>query len=169
MSISAASCTSAGSRRARGFSFIELMASLAIMAVLLSIAVPTARLAVQRHREAELRSALAQIRTAIDRYKKASEQGKIPLRSGDSGYPPSLAVLVEGVEDATSPDRERMYFLRRIPRDPFDSNEAAAAEATWGLRSYASPPDTPAEGDDVFDVYSLSTDTGLNGVAYKDW
>ncbi|GAB3094122.1 prepilin-type N-terminal cleavage/methylation domain-containing protein [Lysobacter terrae] len=155
--------------KASGFSFIELMASLAIMAVLLSIAVPTARLAVQRHREAELRTGLAQIRTAIDRYKKATEQGKIPVRSGDSGYPPNLAVLVEGVEDATSPDRDRMYFLRRLPRDPFHSDQAIPAEATWGLRSYASPPDAPAEGDDVFDVYSLSSDTGLNGVPYRDW
>jgi general secretion pathway protein G len=154
---------------ARGFSFIELMASLAIMAVLLLVAVPTAQLAVQRHREAELRTALAQIRTAIDRYKKAAEQGRIPVASGESGYPPDLAALVEGVEDASAPDRSTIYFLRRLPRDPFYTGQATAPEDTWGLRSYASPPDAPSEGDDVFDVYSLSPGTGLNGVAYRDW
>lgn len=154
--------------RARGFSFIELMASLAIMAVLLLVAVPSAQLAMQRHREAELRTALAQIRTAIDRYKKASEQGRIPLETGASGYPPDLASLVEGVEDASSPERRMMYFLRRLPADPFYTGRADAAES-WGLRSYASPPDDPSEGDDVFDVYSRSTGTGLNGVPYRDW
>lgn len=156
-------------KRARGFSFIELMASLAIMAVLLLVAVPTAQLAVQRHREAQLRTALAQIRTAIDRYKKATEQGKIPVNAGDSGYPPDLASLVEGVEDASSPDRSMIYFLRRLPPDPFHAGQASAPEDTWGLRSYASPPDAPSEGDDVFDVYSRSQGTGLNGVAYRDW
>ena len=154
---------------ARGFSFIELMASLAIMAVLLLIAVPVAQLAVQRHREAELRSALGQIRGAIDRYRKAAEQGRIAVRSGESGYPPDLATLVEGVEDASSPERSHIYFLRRLPRDPFFAGRAAAPEETWGLRSYESPPDAPSEGDDVFDVYSRSTGTGLNGIPYRDW
>jgi general secretion pathway protein G len=154
--------------RARGFSFIELMASLAIMAVLLLVAVPSAQLAMQRHREAELRTALAQIRTAIDHYKKASEQGRIPLESGASGYPPDLATLVEGVEDASSPERRMMYFLRRLPADPFYSGRADAEES-WGLRSYASPPDDPSEGDDVFDVYSRAEGIGLNGVPYRDW
>jgi general secretion pathway protein G len=154
---------------ARGFTFIELMASLAIMSVLLLIAVPAAQLAVQRHREAELRSALGQIRGAIDRYKKASEQGRIPLESGASGYPPDLAALVEGVEDASSPERAHLYFLRRLPRDPFYAGQATAPEDTWGLRSYESPPDAPSEGEDVFDVYSLAPGTGLNGVPYRDW
>jgi general secretion pathway protein G len=154
---------------ARGFSFIELMASLAIMAVLLLIAVPTAQLAVQRHREAELRNALGQIRGAIDRYKKASEQGRILVKAGESGYPPDLITLVEGVEDASSPDRNHLYFLRRLPRDPFYAGQASGPEDTWGLRSYESPPDAPSEGDDVFDVYSVSSAVGLNGIPYRDW
>lgn len=155
--------------RTAGFSFIELMASLAIMAVLLLIAVPATRMATQRHKEAELRSALAQIRGAIDRYKKAAEQGRIEVASGASGYPPDLVVLVEGVDDISSPDRRRLYFLRRLPRDPFDTRSDVPPEETWGLRSYESPPDDPAEGDDVFDVYSRSEGVALNGVAYREW
>ncbi|MBU8975697.1 type II secretion system GspH family protein [Lysobacter sp. MMG2] len=156
-------------RRAAGFSFIELMASLAIMAVLLLIAVPAARMATQRYREAELRTALAQIRGAIDRYKRAAEQGRVEVESGASGYPPDLTVLVEGVEDVSTPERKQLYFLRRLPRDPFYAGSEASPEDTWGLRSYDSPPDDPAPGDDVFDVHSLSDGVGLNGVAYKDW
>lgn len=155
--------------RARGFSFIELMASLAIMALLLSIAVPSARLAMQRHHEFELRQALADIRGAIDRYKKASEQGRIPLKSGESGYPPDLASLTEGVVDVTSPKGAKIYFLRRLPADPFHSGNKKTPAETWGLRAYASPPDDPAAGRDVFDVHSLSDGTGLNGVPYRDW
>lgn len=153
----------------RGFSFIELMASLAIMGVLLLIAVPAAQVTVQRHREVELRDALARIRGAIDRYKKAADQGRIRLQSGDSGYPPSLAVLVEGVEDIGSPQRRQLYFLRRLPADPFHPDGARAPGETWGLRSYQSPPDDPVEGEDVFDVYSLSTKTALDGTQYREW
>lgn len=153
----------------RGFSFIELLASLAIMAVLLLIAVPSAQVAVQRHREMELRIALAQIRSAIDQYKKAAEQGKILVKNDESGYPPNLSVLTEGVEDVSSPTHRKMYFLRRLPRDPFYSGESRVSEETWGLRSYQSPPDDPSEGDDVFDVLSTSMGTGLNGIPYRDW
>lgn len=156
-------------QRTPGFSFIELMASLAIMAVLLLVAVPAARMATQRYREAELRTALAQIRGAIDRYKRAAEQGRVEVESGASGYPPDLTVLVEGVEDVSTPERRRLYFLRRLPRDPFYAGGDAPPEDTWGLRSYESPPDDPAPGDDVFDVHTLSDGVGLNGVAYKDW
>lgn len=155
--------------RSRGFSFIELMASLAIMATLLLIAVPSARIAVQRHQEMELRSALAQIRGAIDRYKSAAEQGRILVESGGSGYPPDLQALTDGVEDVSAPARTKIYFLRRIPADPFSENPSSAPENTWGLRSYDSPPDDPVAGEDVFDVYSTSAGVGLNGVAYRDW
>lgn len=154
---------------ARGFSFIELMASLAIMGVLLLVAVPAGQLVVQRRREVELRQALAQIRGAIDRYKKAADQGRIRLESGASGYPPSLQVLVEGVEDMGSPQRRRLYFLRRVPADPFHPSGAREPADTWGLRSYQSPPDDPAEGEDVFDVYSLSGGVALDGTSYRDW
>ncbi|EIL98057.1 general secretion pathway protein GspG [Rhodanobacter thiooxydans] len=158
-----------GRRRSHGFSFIELLATLAIMAVLLLVAVPSARLVTQRHREAELRSALATIRDGIDHYRKAVEQGRIQAKLGQSGYPPDLAVLTEGVDDVSTPDRRKIYFLRRLPADPMYVGAAVDPAATWGLRSYASPPDAPAAGDDVFDVYSTSAGTGLNDVPYKDW
>lgn len=153
----------------QGFSFVELMASLAIMAALLLIAVPSAQTVVQRHRESELRNALAAIRGAIDDYKEAVEKGRVATELGDSGYPPDLAVLVEGVEDQRDPEAGRIYFLRRLPADPFYSGAKVPAAQTWGLRSYASPPDAPAEGADVFDVYSTSDEVGLNGVPYREW
>lgn len=156
-------------RRAQGFSFVELLATLAIMAVLLLVAVPSARLVTQRHREADLRTALATIRGGIDQYRKAVEQGRIQTALGKSGYPPDLAALTEGVEDISTPDRRKIYFLRRLPPDPMYAGERREAAATWGLRSYASPPDAPAAGDDVFDVYSTSAATGLNDVPYRDW
>ena len=155
--------------KSAGFSFIELMAALAIMAALLLIAVPSARLASQRHREAELRAALTEIRGAIDKYKKATEQGKISLKVGESGYPPNLTVLVDGVVDAGNPRGQKLYFLRRLPADPFYAGAATAPEATWGLRSCESPPDDPKAGDDVFDVFSQSAQTGLNGIPYSQW
>lgn len=156
-------------RRASGFSFVELIASLAIIALLLLIAVPVAKTAIQRKQESELRTALHDVRNAIDQYKRAADLGRIELKVGESGYPPSLAALTEGIVDVSSPSGEKLYFLRRVPRDPVYPGRAADAAETWGLRSYASPPDDPQPGDDVFDVYSLSDGTGLNGVAYRDW
>jgi len=156
-------------RRARGFTLIELVVTVAIVAVLASVAVPLLELKVQREREAELRSALRTIRTALDDYKRAYDEGRIEQRVGASGYPRDLEALVRGVPDARSPQGARMHFLRRIPRDPFYPDPRAPAAQTWGLRSYASPPDAPARGDDVFDVYSLSPRTGINGVPYREW
>jgi len=156
-------------RRPAGFSFIELMASLAIMGVLLLIVLPSAEVTVRRHREAELRMGRAQIRGAIDQYKKAVEAGKVATKIGESGYPPSLEMLAEGVADASSPTARKIYLLRRIPADPFYSGQTKQPEETWALRSYDSPPDAPEAGDDVFDVYSMSPGIGLNGVAYRDW
>jgi general secretion pathway protein G len=115
-----------------------------------------------------LRSALRQLREAIDAYKQASEDGHIARLADQSGYPHSLRVLVDGVEDARDPKKRKIYFLRRIPRDPMFP-EQIAAEQTWGLRSYASPPDNPRAGEDVYDVYSLSGANGLNGVPYREW
>lgn len=158
-----------GPRRLHGFSFIELLATLAIMAALLLVAVPSAQLVTQRHREAELRMALATIRDGIDHYRKAVEQGRIQAKLGESGYPPDLTVLTEGVEDVSTPDRSKIYFLRRLPADPMYVGDAREPAGTWGLRSYQSPPDDPVAGDDVFDVYSTSTGIGLNDVPYKDW
>ena len=155
--------------RERGFTFIELMMTLAIMGVMVTVAVPMAQMAVQRQKEHELRLALAQIREALDAYKRASDQGRILVRLGESGYPKSLELLAQGVEDQRSPSRQKMYFLRRLPRDPMALDTSVAAEQSWGLRSYASPPDQPAEGEDVFDVFSRSDKTGLNGVPYGQW
>jgi general secretion pathway protein G len=154
--------------RARGFTLIELVIAVAIVAILASAALPLNELVVQRAKEQDLRRALRDIRTAIDAYKQASDEGRIPKRVGESGYPKRLEDLVQGVEDEKSPKRERMYFLRRLPRDPFAPNEASAAES-WGKRSYASPPDDPREGDDVFDVFTLALGKGINGRPYREW
>ncbi|MBP8285288.1 MAG: type II secretion system protein [Rhodoferax sp.] len=156
-------------KTARGFSFIELMVTLSIMAVLAVVAVPMAQWSYQRDKERTLRDSLAEIREALDSYKRASDQGRIPVKIGESGYPKNLIELVEGVEDQRSPNRKKIYFLRRIPADPMSSDSSLKPEDSWGLRSYASPPDEPAEGDDVFDVYSKSAKVGLNGVPYIKW
>lgn len=154
-----------------GFTLIELVITVAIIGLLSTLAVPMAELAVKRVKEQELRWNLREIRNAIDAYKQAVDDGRIVVSADQSGYPPTLKTLVDGVEDAHSPDdkKARIYFLRRIPRDPLDADTSKAPEDTWGKRSYASPPDAPEEGDDVFDVYSLSKDTGIDGVPYKQW
>jgi general secretion pathway protein G len=124
---------------------------------------------VQRAKEHELRTALRQMREAIDAYKQASDEGRVAKRVNESGYPKSLEMLVAGVEDAKDPKKTKIYFLRRIPRDSMAPDSTLAAAETWGKRSYASPPDEPKAGDDVFDVYSLSTGIGLNAVRYREW
>lgn len=156
-------------RRSSGFSLVELMITLAILALLASVAVPFAQLAQQRHKEGELREALRQIRTALDAYRQAVKEGRIEAAADASGYPPDLDALWQGVADKTKPDASKLYFLRRLPRDPFFPDASVPAAETWGLRSYASPPDAPEPGRDVFDVYSLSTATGLNGLPYREW
>ena len=152
-------------RSENGFTFIELTVTLAIIAVLALIAVPIAQLESQRGKERELRAALFEIREAIDAWKRASDQERIATVEGESGYPPSLDALVEGVKDQNSPSGAKLHFLRRLPRDPM----LPRADSTWGLRSHASPPESPAEGEDVFDVYSTSNRVGLNGIPYRDW
>ena len=153
----------------RGFTLIELVVTVAIVAVLASIALPFNELVVQRAKEQDLRRGLREMRDAIDAYKQASDEGRLPKRAGESGYPKKLDDLVAGVEDQKNPKKERIYFLRRLPRDPFAVDAALAPAETWGKRSYASPPDDPREGEDVFDVFSLSAATGINGRPYKEW
>ncbi len=156
-------------RQHAGFTLIELVITVAIIGLLASAALPLASMAIQREKESELRAALREIRGAIDAYKDAAAQGRITMEADKSGYPADLKLLYEGVADASRPDNVMIYFLRKMPRDPFFPDGSAVPEDTWGLRSYASPPDNPQPGDDVFDVYSLSTGKGLNGVPYHDW
>jgi general secretion pathway protein G len=154
---------------ARGFTLIELVITLAIIGLLTTAAMPLAQLVAKREKEAELRAALRDIRSALDAYRASAQGGHIKQELGATGYPPDLKSLYAGVEDQMSEKKVNIYFLRRIPRDPFFPDSAVAAEETWGLRSYQSPPDDPQPGDDVFDVYSLSKGVGLNGVPYHDW
>jgi general secretion pathway protein G len=148
--------------KAKGFTLIELLIVVAIVALLASIAAPLAELTWQRGKEQDLRVALREIREAIDAYKRAGDEGKIEKKADTSGYPPTLATLVEGVAQKDSPKEAKIYFLRRIPKDPMTGEE-------WGMRSYESPADDPRPGKDVYDVYSRSEDAGLNRIPYKNW
>jgi len=153
-----------------GFTLIELVVTVAIVALLSTVAFPLAEVVVKRSKEQELRLALREIRSALDAYMQAVEDGRIEHSMELSAYPESLNVLVEGVPDASSPDRKtRIYFLRSIPRDPLFPDPTRPAEETWGKRSYESSHDAPEEGEDVYDVYSLAPGTGLNGIPYRYW
>jgi general secretion pathway protein G len=154
--------------RQAGFSLIEVVITVAIIGILASIAAPLTETVVRRSKEQELKTALMTIRNAIDAYKEATDTGRIQRSAGDSGYPPNLAVLVDGVTDTRSPNGAKIYFLRRIPRDPLAESSQSAVRS-WGLRSYDSPPDAPRGGNDVFDVYSLDPGQALDGTFYRDW
>lgn len=152
-----------------GFSLIELLVTLAILGVLLLLVIPAIQLETQRSREQDLRHALWEIRHAIDEYKHAADAGKIEQRAGSSGYPESLDILVKGAINQRDPNHAKIFFLRRIPRDPMQADTTLTNEQSWGKRSYASEAANPQEGGDVYDIHSTSPQVGLNGVPYSQW
>ncbi len=147
-------------RSQRGFTLIELIVATAILVILTGMAVPLAKVTLKREREHELREDLWMMRDAIDRYKDAADRGAFQIKLGSEGYPPDLDSLVKGVDVGG----KKLKFLRRIPVDPMTKQE-------WGMRSVQDDPDSDSwGGQNVFDVYSKSEQTALDGVSkYKDW
>jgi general secretion pathway protein G len=151
----------------RGYSFIELLAVTSIILILASAIMPLVKVTMTRQREVELRRALREMRVAIDRFKDAADLQTIAaqdLEAGNEGYPESLEILVEGVTMTGDATGRKLKFLRRIPIDPMTQS------TEWGLRSYQDKPDSTSwGGQNVFDVYSKSEGTALDGTKYKDW
>ena len=150
----------------RGFTFIKMIVVTTILLVLASTVMPLAQVTMQRQREAELHRALREMRTALDKFKDAVDQGLIPsteLEPANEGYPPDLETLVDGVSVANDASGRKLKFLRRVPVDPMTRDE-------WGLRSYQDDPGSKSWGrQNVFDVYTKSEGTALDGTKYRDW
>jgi general secretion pathway protein G len=147
----------------RGFTLIELIVSVFIIAILVGLAIPLAKNSIKREREFELRQALRDMRTAIDAYKNASDRGMIQMKVDTNGYPDTLQVLVDGVQLVGTVDK-KLKLLRRIPVDPMTKS------MDWGLRSDQDDPKMNSwDGRDVFDVYTKSQGTAFDGTKYKDW
>lgn len=157
------------STKIAGFTLIELLVALVLLALLVTSAAPLMQLSAKRNKEQELKKSLWLIRDAIDAYKQAADDGLIKKSVDQSGYPASLQQLVSGVENIQDPKKRKIFFMRNIPRDPFATDATASAEETWGKRSYSSSFDKPEEGEDVYDVYSLSHEIGINQQAYREW
>lgn len=154
-------------RSSAGFTFVEIIVATAILMVLASAALPLARVSIRRQKEGQLKRDLREIRTAIDRFKDMADLGAIAsteLRLGCENYPPTLDILVQGIQRTNTASDIKVRFLRRVPIDPL------TGRADWGLRSYADPPDTRTWGGQcVFDVYSKAEGTALDGSKYRDW
>ena len=145
---------------AHGFTLVELIVATAILAILTTLAIPLARLSIRREKERMLRYDLWQMRDAIDRYKEAADRGAFQIKVGSEGYPPDLDTLVKGVDVGG----KKLKFLRKIPTDPMTGN------TDWGMRSMQDDPDSTSwDGENVFDVYTKSEATALDGTQYKDW
>lgn len=160
---------SARSNAACGFTIVELLVTIVIVSILASAIFPMAELSIQRTRERELRTVLRELRTGIDAYRQAVDEGRIQKKANESGYPHRLEDLADGVPDAKNPKGGKVVILRRIPRDPMVRDASVPDVQTWGKRSYVSSREDPREGDDVFDVYSLTPGVGMNGIAYREW
>lgn len=158
---------SLSSRKHYGFTLVELLVTLALLALLVASASPVLQLNTKREKERELKRALWQIRDALDAYKDAVDQGLIKKTAEGSGYPPNLAILVTGVENAQDTKKKKLFFLRRIPRDPFAADATLSNAATWQLRAYDGALDEMAQ--DVYDVSSRSPAMGINQQPYSEW
>ena len=150
---------SAGTR-ACGFTLIELIVAVGILLILTSLAIPMVRVTIKREKERQLRHALWEMRDAIDRYKNDSERGAFQIKVGSEGYPPDLDTLVKGVDEGG----KKVKYLRRIPVDPMTNS------TEWGMHSMQDDPTSDSwDGNNVFDVFTKSQDTALDGTNYKDW
>ncbi len=154
-------------RAVPGYSFVELLVVSAILLILASAVLPLSKVTMQRHREADLRRALREIRTAIDKHKDSVDLGVFggpDVQAGSEGYPPDLETLVDGIEVLNDASGRKLRFLRRIPFDPMTRSTA------WGLRSYQDDPGTTSwGGDNVYDIYTTSRGSGLDGTRYDEW
>ncbi len=147
-------------RAQHGFTLVELIVATTILMLLTTLAIPLARVTIKREKERELRQALWEMRDAIDRYKDAADRGAFQTKIGTEGYPPDLDTLVKGVDV----QGKKLKFLRRVPIDPMMNS------TDWGLRSMQDDPTSDSwGGQDVFDVFTKSQGTGLDGTQYKDW
>lgn len=150
-----------------GFTLVELLVALALLALLVSAAAPMVQINAKRQKEQELRKVLWQMRDAIDAYKQAVDDGLIKKNQNENGYPASLRVLVNGVENSQDPDKKKLVFLRRIPRDPFADDAEMSNEDTWLVRAYDGSQGELAT--DVYDISSRSTQVGINQQPYATW
>ncbi|MFM0202898.1 type II secretion system protein [Paraburkholderia fungorum] len=152
-----------------GFTLIEMIVTVALVAIIASVATTFVKLHEQREKERELKEALREIRTAIDTYKKAGDEGRIARSLDSTGYPGSLDELVTGVVNQRDPKGRKIYFLRRVPRDPMNPALSGPAQDSWGKRSYSSEAHDPQDNGDVYDIFSLSDRKGTNGIPYLQW